>query len=110
VNWRAIVAWLRKNASNPFVVTAWTLFAGAFGKELLTTLQTGHVDLSLKSIESMVAAAVSTAAIALLHLYLPQPNPTVAATIPPSKTVVDVPAQLEPVDPKAIAIPEDKPK
>lgn len=100
----AFLAWLRKNAANPYVVTAWTLFAGAFGKELVTTIETGHIDLSPKSMESMLAAALSTTAIALVHLYLPQPNPTVAATFPPSKTPVQVPAELEPVDPKAVPV------
>ena len=98
----AIIQWIKKNASNPFFVTAWTLFAGALGKELVTTLETGKIDLTLKSFESMAAAAVSTTVIALIHLYIIPQNPTVQATIPPSKTVVDVPAQLEPIDPKAV--------
>jgi hypothetical protein len=100
----AFLAWLKKQAANPYIVTAWTLFAGAFGKEFWTAYQTGHFDWSVKSLQSMGVAAFWTTVIALAHLFLPQPNPKVAATIPPSKTVVDVPAQLEPVDPRAVPV------
>ena len=89
---KTFVAWLKVQASKPVFVTVWTLFAGALGKEILTTIQTGHIDLSAKSIQSMVWAAIGTTFIALIHLYLPQPNPT-------------VPAQLEPVDPNPAAAP-----
>jgi hypothetical protein len=100
----AFIARFKSIRSNPFFVTAWTLFAGAIGKEVVTTIQTGNVDLSARSVESMLFAAGGITAVALIHLYLPQPNPTVPAMFPPSKTLVDVPAQLEPVDPKAVPI------
>ena len=103
---KALIAWFKSIRGNPIFVTAWTLFAGALGKELVTTLETGKLDLSAKSFESMAAAAISTTVVALIHLYLPQPNPTVPAMFPPSKTPVEVPAQLEPIDPKAVAVKE----
>ena len=96
------VAWLKKNISNPIVVSVWTLFAGAFGEQFWGAYQSGHFDWSLKSIQSMVVAALCTTGVALAHLYLPQPNPTVTAVIPPSKTPVQVPAELTPVDSKAV--------
>ncbi len=89
--------------SNPFFVTAWTLFAGALGSELTTAWTSGKFDFSLQSWQKMGEAAAMTAVIALVHLYLPQPNPTVAAVTPPSTKIEDVPAKpLEPIDPKAI--------
>ena len=65
--------WL-KLTRNPFLVTAWTLFAGALGKQLCTAIQSGSFDWSLKSCEQMAAAAIGSAAIALIHLYTPAPG------------------------------------
>jgi hypothetical protein len=101
---KIFVAWLKAQAGKPVFVTIWTLFAGALGKEILTTIQTGRIDLSAKSIQSMVGAAVGTTVIALIHLYLPQPNPTVPATFPPSPQVEQVVATLKPVDPAAVPV------
>ena len=98
-----LIALWNKIKSNPVFVTAWTLFAGALGKELMTAYTTHKLDFSLQSWQQMAGAAAMTAIIALIHLYIIPQNPTVAATIPPSDTVVDVPAQLEPIDPKAVA-------
>lgn len=75
---------LKAQLRKPLITTAWTLFAGALGKELCTTLETGKIDLSVKSFESMAAAAVSTTIIALVHLYLSPPNTTPAT--PPKET------------------------
>jgi hypothetical protein len=70
----------------------------------MTAYTTHKLDFSLQSWQKMAGTAALTAILALIHLYLPQPNPTVAVTFPPSKTPVDVPAQLEPVDPKAVPV------
>jgi hypothetical protein len=99
-----IMAWLKSIRSNPIFVAGWTAFAGAFGSEVMTAYTTGKLDFSLQSWQKMAESAALTATLALIHLYFPQPNPTVAATFPPSKTPVDVPAQLEPVDPKAVPV------
>ena len=98
----AIAAWLKSVRNDPRFVTAYSLFLGALGSEIYTLSQTGHIDLSLQSVKKMVATALGATAVSLYHLYIQPPNPTVAATFPPSKTPVDVPAQLEPIDPKAV--------
>ena len=92
--------------SNPVFVAAWTAFAGAFGKEVMTAYTTGKLDWSLQSWQQMGAAAALMAIVSLVHLYIIPANPTVPATIPPSTTVVDVPAKIEPVDPKTIPTEE----
>ena len=97
-----------KIRSNPIFVAAWTAFAGALGKEILTAYTTHKLDFSLQSWQQMGGAALSTAAIALVHLYMPQPNPTVPAITPPSTEIKDVPAKpLEPIDPKAQPVKEN---
>ena len=100
--------WL-KLRGNPLFVIAWTAFAGALVSQLTTDLQEGKVDFSPVQLQKMLTTAAIAAGLAILHLYTPQQNPTVPATFPPSTTKVEVPAQLEPVDPKAVAANPTKP-
>ena len=57
--------------SNPFFVTAWTLFVGALGEQFLRLANSGSFDFTAKGIEEMVTAAAMTTGIALVHLYIP---------------------------------------
>ena len=105
----AFLAWLKSIRSNPVFVAAWTAFAGAFGSEVMTAYTTGHLDFSLQSWQKMAESAGMVAAAALIHLYFPQPNPTVPATFPPSPQVEQVAATLKPVDPAAVPVNPTKP-
>ena len=96
--------WLKVH-NNPVFVTAWTLFAGAFGSEVTTAWTSGHFDFSLQSWQKMAESAAMTAAVALVHLYIIPKNPTMAATIPPDPQVKQVPAALEPINPAAVPVP-----
>ncbi|MGB6719360.1 MAG: hypothetical protein WBE72_01085 [Terracidiphilus sp.] len=60
---------------NPIFVAAWTAFSGALVEQLAETLQSGHLSFTLKSWESMLGTALVVALIAVLHLYIPPPNP-----------------------------------
>ena len=48
------------------------------------------------------AEAIVTAAVGILLFYWKTSSTTIPATFPPSQTVVNVPAKLEPIDPKAV--------
>jgi hypothetical protein len=90
--------------SNPVFVTVSSAAVGAVVSGVQDEMASGRIDWSRGGINKLTGYALTAAIAALVHLYRPSPNPTVPATIPPSKTVVDVPAQLEPVDPKAKAV------
>jgi hypothetical protein len=100
--------WLKSIRSNPIFVLAWTSFAGALGSEVMTAYTTGKLDFSLQSWQKMAESAAVTAGLALLHLYFPQPNPTVQVTFPPSTEPVQVEAKLQPVNPAAVPVPPTK--
>jgi hypothetical protein len=101
----ASALWL-KIRSNKYFVAASSLFFGAVGKEVYTELQTGKWDFSTQSLKAMAASALSATFIALYHLYMMPPDPTMAATIPPSPVVEQVASKLTPVDPTAIPTQE----
>jgi hypothetical protein len=109
---QAFLQWLKamwaKVHGNPYFVTATSLFLGALGKELYTAYSTGAFDWSPASLMQMVYAAFGTMLIALYHLYIQPPNPTVPATIPPSPQVEQVAAELKPVNPAAVPVEQLK--
>ena len=104
----AIKQWFLRVRSNPFFVAAWTFFAGAFGSELVSALESHTFVLSANTLESMAASALGTMTAALIHLYIIPQNPTVPATFPPSPQVEQVAAKLEPVNPAAVPVPPAK--
>lgn len=80
MNW--LTEMWKKYRTSPAFVTAYSAFAGAIGKELYTTLQSGQFDWTVKSVQAMLVAGATTAAIALLHLYMPPPT----QPVPPAAT------------------------
>ena len=70
----SFLSWFNSIKHNPVFVTAWTFFAGALGKALVSAVESGHVDFTVKNLQEMVIAALSTTAVALIHLYLPSPT------------------------------------
>jgi hypothetical protein len=88
--------------SNPVFVTVSSAAAGAIVSGIQDEMASGKIDWSRGGINKLTGYAVTAAIAALVHLYRPQPTPTVVATIPPSTAIVDVPAKLEPIDPKAV--------
>lgn len=104
--------WLKKLwgslKSNPVFVTVSSAATGAVVSGIQDELASGHIDWTRGGVNKLTGYAVTAAVAALVHLYRPAPDPTVAATIPPSTTVVDVPAQLEPIDPAAKPVPPEK--
>ena len=68
MNWKSI--W-NTFSTNPYVVGAWTAFAGALATELYSALQTGSFDWSVQSWKKMLVAAALTAATSVYHLLTP---------------------------------------
>ncbi len=88
--------------SNPIFVAASSAFVGAAVSAIQDELASGKIDWTRAGLNKLFGYAITAGIASLVHLYRPQPNPTVPAVIPPSTQVVEVPAKLEPVDPKAI--------
>ncbi len=70
MNWKSI--WTTFS-TNPYIVAAWTAFAGGLVAELYTAIQTGSFDWSVHSWEKMATAAAGTSIIAVYHLLMPSP-------------------------------------
>jgi hypothetical protein len=87
--------------SNPYFVAFEGGATGALGNYLYDAATTQHLDFSRAGFQKLAACAITGGITAVRLLYRPQPVPTVVATIPPSKQIEDVPASLEPLDPKA---------
>jgi hypothetical protein len=60
--------------NNPYVVTAYSLFAGSLGGQLEAAYQAGHADWSAKGLEHMAAGAAVFTFWSLVHLYMPAPG------------------------------------
>ena len=104
----AFIAWLKQiwNAvkSNPVFVVASTAFVGAIVSMIQDEMASGKVDWTRSGLNKLMGYAFGMAVAAVVHLYRPAPNPTVPASFPPNPQVVQVPAQLEPISPKAVPV------
>jgi hypothetical protein len=103
-----LVAFWNAIKSNPVFVAVSSAAVGAIVSGVQDEMASGKLDWSRGGINKLTGYAVTAAIAALVHLYRPQPNPTVPATIPPSTAVVEVPAKLEPIDSAAVPVPPTK--
>jgi len=94
--------------SNPVFVAVSSAAVGAIVSGIQDEMASGKIDWTRGGINKLTGYAVTAAIAALVHLYRPNPNPTMPATLPPSTAVVEVPAKLEPIDPKAVPTQETK--
>ena len=60
--------------SNPFFVSAYSIFVGALATQIQSDCSSGHLDWSLSGWEHMVEAAASLTIWTLVHIYLPAPG------------------------------------
>ncbi len=59
---------------NKWFVLVWTSFVGALGTALAEKMEAHQFDWSLKGWETILGGAATTALLALIHLYIPQPG------------------------------------
>ena len=89
--------------SNVYFVAFEGGFSGALVNYLYDAATAARLDFSRDGVHKMLAFAFTGGITAVRLLYRPQPKPTIVATIPPSTNLRDVPANLSPVDPKAVS-------
>lgn len=82
--------------------------SGALCNYVYDALSSGHLDFSRAGLQKMALCAATGGITALRLLVRPVPNPTIPATVPPSSKIEDVPAKLEPLDPKAVPAEPNK--
>jgi hypothetical protein len=82
--------------------------SGAAMNYIYDGLTSGHLDFSRVGLGKLAAFTVLGGITAVRLLYRPSPSPTVPATTPPSTQIQDVPAKLEPLDPKAVPVEPPK--
>ena len=62
--------------SNPVFVAFSSAFLGALGDSVFDVAQTGHFDFSAAGVHKLIAAAIGSGVIAVVHLYRPTPEKT----------------------------------
>jgi hypothetical protein len=76
--------------------------SGALVNYLYDGLTAGKLDFSRAGLGKALAFAATGGITAIRLLQRPPSAPTVPAIVPPSTKIEDVPAKLEPIDPKAV--------
>jgi len=94
--------WLKLH-NNPWFVAFSTALGTTLYAQAQSFVSTGVFNESRHYWIATVIGAAMVATASVYHLNLTPQNPTVLAAFPPSTTKVEVPAQLEPVDPRAVA-------
>ncbi len=94
--------------SNPVFVAVSSATVGAVVSGVQDELASGKIDFTRSGWNKLAGYALTAAIAALVHLYRPSPTPQVLATIPPSNAVVEVPAKLEPLNPAAVPVADQK--